>query len=1164
MSETSGAVDSLTGAGTATVLDAGTTVPADERAPVAAPPNGSPVAAAPVEPEISRLIPRAGEFPVEVARHESVVLTSIPSDRVLEPVGAVDLGAEDAAFYSTVGEGLIITTEQRWEAKAVTLGRLLHSLALAPGESTRIAVVDWTRRDSGSLTGDVTAKDDLSAVSEQDRLAKELAESKLREQQRGSTEASSVASSTSAAVNASYADFFGGVGASASSSLNTSSATTVARSSGERDAALSTAQNIAARTRQMASAARTQTAATVKETSQAEGENVSTRVVTNYNHMHALSICYYEVVQVYDVTTTTVRIDRCVFIPMQVLTFAGDTGMRLVRRYRDALATAALSPAWAKRIAEFDPFAVNVVATRASLPVGVDQRESVASSEPAVKLKDLATGADGEVWGINDANIAVRWDNVLARWAEQPTPDSGLEKIAVGGRNIVWATAPDKGIRRYNASTGTFENFAGAARQIACGPDGVAWHLGIDDGQLRRLNNARDEWDSWGDDGGSSIELTASSRTQCWVLGPDLKPWSWTEGSKPLQDRNDRRGIRSIALAADGSLWGIAVDDAGSVVRWEGTAWVACAAGAMKVAPVNRTEYWYLRSDGQPVHVTTRELTPRLDKPDGNADAERLTVWADARGIRALELALTGAGGLAVRLGRPPAGIEPRSYDFTSVEPVDSVEFISSREDGGSLRRILLKTGRQEHPLGSDVSSTDETRTVDLDGQPICGLFGHEATIGDRGFIASAGFYVRGEAAAADLLRHLAANDEHYSQAVWANADELTLSRMLGNHFYAPSHMTEAERAAERTVPLGARVDPKPVAMTGNYLAFRWNFPDKDKRRAWLEDARLNEDESIAAQAIALPSGGVFAEAVLGQSNSAEKLDLTRFWDWQDSPIPILPPEISPVGTGTRARDLGLTQQQLGPLAAQLQQLQALPDPTGMAAATKTLASDIFRDMSNSRANAELAQKALATAGDNEKAAGANALAAAKAAMEHHQAMTQLAIDAASKVLPMIAPQAGIAGALGGILGGGGAAGASGALESIAGAGAALGNGSSAAAALAGLVGGSSNGALSSGGMAAAAAQALTGGSGGGALAGANNSRVGAVMNTAQALDARSPDTVAAEARQKLLDPAIAELKKQIPMLAKALKMTEAQVAAEIDSLSPKAIADIVATQATT
>jgi len=37
---------------------------------------------------------------------------------------------------------------------------------------------------------------------------------------------------------------------------------------------------------------------------------------------------------------------------------------------------------------------------------------------------------------------------------------------------------------------------------------------------------------------------------------------------------------------------------------------------------------------------------------------------------------------------------------------------------------------------------------------------------------------------------------------------------------------------------------------------------------------------------VVLPTRGVLGEAVLGQCASAEKIDLTRFWNWQDSPIP--------------------------------------------------------------------------------------------------------------------------------------------------------------------------------------------------------------------------------------------------------------------------------------
>ena len=36
---------------------------------------------------------------------------------------------------------------------------------------------------------------------------------------------------------------------------------------------------------------------------------------------------------------------------------------------------------------------------------------------------------------------------------------------------------------------------------------------------------------------------------------------------------------------------------------------------------------------------------------------------------------------------------------------------------------------------------------------------------------------------------------------------------------------------------------------------------------------------------ISLPTDGMIGEAVLGETNVSEKIDLTRFWNWQDSPI---------------------------------------------------------------------------------------------------------------------------------------------------------------------------------------------------------------------------------------------------------------------------------------
>jgi hypothetical protein len=97
-----------------------------------------------------------------------------------------------------------------------------------------------------------------------------------------------------------------------------------------------------------------------------------------------------------------------------------------------------------------------------------------------------------------------------------------------------------------------------------------------------------------------------------------------------------------------------------------------------------------------------------------------------------------------------------------------------------------------------------------------------------------------------------------------------------------------------------------------------------------------------------MPTGGVFAEAVQGRFNSAEKLDLSRFWNWQDSPIPLTPTEIAPLQAGQHQTAQTPTINPLG--NAQLQQMQPLVMPDYSAAVAKVAEiagkGDSFRDMS--------------------------------------------------------------------------------------------------------------------------------------------------------------------------------------------------------------------------
>jgi hypothetical protein len=307
------------------------------------------------------LVPKSGEFPTERVQYTALVL-----DRILRPVNApalIDISGDnfaaidasvvaDADFgFNTIGLGMLLTLNQSWFMQGVTLGHLLHSMALAAGESTRIAVVDWNRKISAGQTELLGETEDLSQDTSRNRSISEVTEAVAKEAQTGfsHTESESTTKQAGASAGVSIGPFGGG--ASASIAKTSTSADSYATSAGSREVGASMLQNASDRTHQQAHAARTRRASVVREVSQAEHENVSTRVITNYNHMHALTVQYYEVLQIYRTETSLTRCDRVVFVPFKLLDFSK---VDLLRRFRGALVDAALNVAVRDALLNFD------------------------------------------------------------------------------------------------------------------------------------------------------------------------------------------------------------------------------------------------------------------------------------------------------------------------------------------------------------------------------------------------------------------------------------------------------------------------------------------------------------------------------------------------------------------------------------------------------------------------------------------------------------------------------------------------------------------------------------------------------------------------------------------------------------------------------------------
>ena len=175
------------------------------------------------------------------------------------------------------------------------------------------------------------------------------------------------------------------------------------------------------------------------------------------------------------------------------------------------------------------------------------------------------------------------------------------------------------------------------------------------------------------------------------------------------------------------------------------------------------------------------------------------------------------------------------------------------------------------------------------------------------------------------LIEHLKANQGFYSGAVWVLMDAVERRLYL-------------EAALKDRPDILDGMDDRPIAISGNYVAFQYTSPSSTSSKP---SAPKPDIEDI----VTLPTRGLFAEAQMGHCNSCEKRDVTRMWDWTEMTVET-PPEIGGISPGPKGQLPSIAPGQLPTNVIQITQPQTAPDPTGLANALNVLKTpDIFRDM---------------------------------------------------------------------------------------------------------------------------------------------------------------------------------------------------------------------------
>lgn len=258
---------------------------------------------------------REAQGPVASEAAFSVGTRTLAGSEPVDPFDETKIGSETQRELAV---GILAVHKQGWVQSGLALGNLLQSVCLAPGEVTRIAVTDWRRKTSAKSTEETQQSESVSSQIDQSRAVNEVQRAVASEAQSGSS--STVAGSASTQGGFAMSSLF--ASGSVSAAASTSTALTAQFSAGNRNVAASSTNAIAQKTAEKSQALRSRRQSVVREVSEQESAQLSSRVLANYNRRHSLNVEYFEVLQMYEIKTELAAWERCLFVPFKPIDFS--------------------------------------------------------------------------------------------------------------------------------------------------------------------------------------------------------------------------------------------------------------------------------------------------------------------------------------------------------------------------------------------------------------------------------------------------------------------------------------------------------------------------------------------------------------------------------------------------------------------------------------------------------------------------------------------------------------------------------------------------------------------------------------------------------------------------------------------------------------------------
>ena len=247
-----------------------------------------------------------------------------------------------ATFYqaTTIAHGHLLTFKQVWKADGYSLGDLVYSLPLAPGQKKQVVIFDWDRTQYGTRDEASREEEALDAFLSHNRDINDITSGTFSESLRGGSKSTTWGAATGggAALSGTIGAFF--LGATGGHSLGIGQGSSSAWQDASRKVSAQGLNQLRDQVQQGASAVRNQRSTVVQVQRETERFKVQTEVVANHNHCHALTVEYFEVLRHYAIEQQIAQVTECLFIPLLM----GPFDDQKVLRWTDILRAALVDP----------------------------------------------------------------------------------------------------------------------------------------------------------------------------------------------------------------------------------------------------------------------------------------------------------------------------------------------------------------------------------------------------------------------------------------------------------------------------------------------------------------------------------------------------------------------------------------------------------------------------------------------------------------------------------------------------------------------------------------------------------------------------------------------------------------------------------------------------